>query len=230
MAWRRPRIAVSAEDNGAAWKAFAEIITSCGGEPELLTPDSVSPLPAFSALLLLGGGDIHPSLFGRTLQAELRSLSLKRDRFELQLYRQARDQGLPILGVCRGMQVMVVGAGGSLHQPLPQAALHDKTPYGDSGHLIEVKAGTKLAQLIGSGDKFVNSAHHQAPDTPGSGMIASAMGSDGVIEAVEIPAQKFVLGVQWHPERMWQYRPEQKLLVATLVKEARGESGRIVKR
>jgi putative glutamine amidotransferase len=221
MPSRRPLIGVSAEDEGTAWQAFAETITIYGGEPKLLTPVFDSPLFSFTALVFLGGGDIHPSFFNQTLQGELRSLSLERDRFELQLYQQARERGLPILGVCRGMQVIVVGAGGSLYQQLPQVAAHDKTPYGDAGHMIEVKPETKLAQLIGGGEKYVNSTHHQASDTLGSGMIASAMGTDGVIEAVEIPAQDFVLGVQWHPERMWAYCPEQKFLVEALVEKAR---------
>jgi len=205
----------------AAWEAFAEIVAHYGGEPELLTPDSVSPLFSFSALLLLGGGDIHPSFFKQTLQGELRSLSLERDRFEFQLYRQARERGFPILGICRGMQVMAVGAGGSLYQQLPQAPLHDKTPYGDAGHLIEVKPGSQLARLIGGGAKFVNSAHHQATLHLGAEMMVSAVASDGTIEAVEVLSRDFLLGVQWHPERMWQYCPEQKLLVEAIVEKAR---------
>jgi putative glutamine amidotransferase len=221
MSSRRPLIAVSAEDKGAAWQTFAETITIYGGEPKLLTPVFDSPLFSFSALVFLGGGDIHPSFFSQTIQGELRSLSLERDRFELQLYQQAQDRSLPILGVCRGMQIIVVGAGGSLNQQLPQVARHDKTPYGDAGHIIEIKPETKLAQLIGDGQKYVNSSHHQAPDDLGSGMIASALGPEGEIEAVEIPGRDFVLGVQWHPERMWQYRPEQKFLVETMVEKAR---------
>jgi len=221
MPSRRPLIAVSAEDEGAAWQAFAEIIISYGGEPKLLTPFFDSPLFAFSALLLLGGGDIHPSFFGQEVQGELRSPSLERDRLELQLYRQAKARGLPILGICRGMQIIVVGAGGSLHQQLSQLALHDKTPQGDAGHAISIKAETKLARLIGGGEKYVNSTHHQAPATLGPELIASALANDGEIEAVEIPSQDFFLGVQWHPERLWQYRPEQKLLVEALVEKAR---------
>jgi putative glutamine amidotransferase len=224
MPFRQPLIGVSAEDAGAAWQAFAETITIYGGEPKLLTPFFDSPLFAFSALTLLGGGDIHPSFFEQEVQGELRSLSLERDRFELQLYRQARERDIPIFGVCRGMQIIVVGAGGSLNQQFSQVARHDKTPYGDAGHLIEVKPETKLAQLIGGGKKYVNSTHHQAPDTLGPELIASALATDGGIEAVEIPTQEFVLGVQWHPERLWQYRPEQKLLVETLVEKARGTS------
>lgn len=232
MPLERPRIGISAGiPPQPAWQAFAEAVSAAGGEPFPLLPkasDSLVP----DGVILAGGGDLHPFFYGESERIIPRWPSLLRDEFELRLCRSALSQRLPLLGVCRGMQVLAVAAGGSLFQDLPSelpgALLHDSpSPGNDPGHLIEIQSGSKLASLLGQGPCFVSTSHHQAPRTLGPELSASAFSADGVIEAVEQPVFPFLIGVQWHPERMWEWCPAQRRLIAGLVEAARRKGGEL---
>lgn len=226
MPQQRPSIGISvAHSNHPAYQVFAEAVFVCGGEPVLLTPETTvqecAHLPGF---ILTGGGDIHPTLYGDGERAPLRYYSAERDRFELALCEQHMSR--PILGVCRGIQIMAVASRGKLIQHIsdevPGALVHDAPSAEESpGHLIAIRAGTKLADLLGAGEQFVNTSHHQAISTVGGSQIVSAQSPDGVIEAIEQPARPFFLGVQWHPERMWQSAPKQRRLIEGLIAAVR---------
>ena len=159
-------------------------------------------LQAIDGLLLSGGGDPDAFLFGEEAAPGQGQVQPGRDKMELFLARHALAAGMPVLGICRGAQIMAVAAGGSLHQDLAgiEQVQHDqKAPKTYPIHGISVKKHTRLSSVVGAGEIRVNSMHHQAVKHPGSLRI-SAVAADGVIEAVEHAAHPFALGVQWHPE------------------------------
>ena len=168
------------------------------------------------ALVLSGGIDIHPSIYrGNTTypHSPKNGWYRERDEFETALFKKARDRGMPILAICRGLQLVNVVLGGTLVQDLGDAG--DKTHeagYEDKRHTINIEPGTLLYELVGKATADINSAHHQAIDKPGAGLQVNARSADGTIEGIEW-AQKtgkpFLLGVQWHPERMFMFQLEQ---------------------
>ncbi len=161
-------------------------------------------LELLDGLLLIGGDDVDPSLYGAPPHPELGSVDRKRDVFEIALVREAARSRLPSFGVCRGLQLMNVALGGTLHQHLP-ADVPDALPHAgryDASHGVSVVPGTHLARILGARTVEVNSHHHQAVDRSAPGFVATAHASDGVIEASELPPHPFFLGVQWHPERL----------------------------
>ena len=154
--------------------------------------------------LFTGGEDIDPPLYGEALLPECGALCRERDDFELALMAEADALGKPMLGICRGVQVMNVFYGGSLWQDLEsqkglEKALHSPGHYAEQ-HEVFVEPGTRLASILGPGAMAVNSSHHQA--VKATGLSVCARTADGLIEAVEKPGGHFVLGVQWHPERL----------------------------
>lgn len=159
-----------------------------------------------NGLLLTGGGDINPKHYGQTPEIETHQPDDARDEMELGLLQQALSLDLPVLAICRGMQLLNVRLGGTLVQHLPSSDLHvkrlpDETPgHHRDAHQIDVAEGTRLAHIIGAGKHAVNSRHHQAIDSPGAGAVVSAKSEDGVAEAMEMPSKRFVVAVQWHPE------------------------------
>jgi len=229
MPSERPSIGISTESRReTGWQAFAEAVSAAAGEPMLLSSDEgAAPLSGgLQGIIFTGGGDLHPSFYEEAERVTPRRLSLRRDEFELCLCRQALSQDLPLLGVCRGLQVLVVAAAGRLYQHIPDdfpgGIGHDSlSPGKDPGHLIEIQPGSLLARLLGAGPCFVNTSHHQAARVLAGGLAACAFTSDGLIEAVEQPARRFALGVQWHPEHMWDSCPVQKRLIEGIVNAAR---------
>jgi putative glutamine amidotransferase len=162
------------------------------------------------ALLLTGGGDVDPSLYREDRHPSVSDAEPGRDEFEIDLARRAVDGDLPLLGICRGAQVLNVACGGALIQDIPSAfpcaGAHDvEEPAAAHAHDVEVVPGSVLRAALGSavgptGHCAVNSRHHQAVSRPGTGLVATATAPDGVIEAVERPDARFCVGVQWHPE------------------------------
>jgi putative glutamine amidotransferase len=168
-------------------------------------------------LLLIGGPDIDPDHYHQSPAAGLRKVTPARDTMELQVTRWALDAELPILAICRGIQVLNVAAGGTLWQDiatqLPNAAKHDyhpNFPENYLAHTIKAVADSRMAGIVGEDDISVNSLHHQAIDKLGQGLRPTAFAPDGIIEAVEGTDARWVVGVQWHPE--WLVENDQRMM------------------
>jgi putative glutamine amidotransferase len=171
---------------------------------------SVKPIPAGSGidlrgldgLVLSGGIDLNPHLYGEERHPEADEPNDARDETELRLLHEALTQDLPVLAICRGMQLMNVAMGGSLEQHIAARDVHQRYDLQKRlpVHGVEVKAGTRLAGILGEGKVAVNSRHHQAVSRLGEGVTVSARSEDGVVEGIELPTQRFAVGVQWHPE------------------------------
>lgn len=157
---------------------------------------------ACDAVCVSGGGDVAPASYGRDTEASLMEVDTDRDSSEVAAIEEAARAGLPLLGICRGIQVLAVASGGSLIQDLPAAGYEDhwqeERQY-EAVHAIEAEAGSAAARALG-GAAEVNSVHHQAVATFGPNLVPTAWSPDGVVEALEGPG---VLGVQWHPERLF---------------------------
>lgn len=214
-----PVIGISAYCEPARWgawdldavvlpQAYAAQVAAAGGLPVLLPPAAgiEAALARLDGLILSGGGDLDPARYGADRHAETGSVRPARDVAELALFEAAADRGLPVLGICRGLQVINAARGGTLHQHLPDVVGHrDHAPapgqYGS--HPVRVAPGSALAAALGrTALESVPSAHHQAIDRLGRGLTAVAWAPDGMIEAVDIdiPGSPFALAVQWHPE------------------------------
>lgn len=161
-------------------------------------------LDGFSGLVLMGGTDVNPRLYGEAPHPETESPDDLRDSQESALIHEALDRDVPILAMCRGMQILNVAHGGTLVQHLTNLELHRQRPQDKSrnAHEISILLGSRLASIAGSNlRQAVNSRHHQAIHRAGTDLIVSAISTgDQVIEAVERPDRRFVVGVQWHPE------------------------------
>jgi putative glutamine amidotransferase len=192
---------------------YVESVKLARGEPLVLEPtaDPVESLDRIDALLLTGGLDIDPSLYGEAAHATTEADPV-RDRFEIPLAREAVARDMPIFAICRGVQVLNVAAGGSLVQDIPTAVTsgldHSITqPKDHVAHAVAVTPGTRLADSLGLSASLetcaVNSRHHQAVGRVAPSFVVSALSPDGVIEAIERPTSTFCLGVQWHPENFW---------------------------
>ncbi len=189
-------------------KPYLDWVTSGGGAVRVVTPDVFRPLVGAAGLVFVGGEDVAPERYGETNRACER-INLERDAFELKLLRSALGRDLPVLAVCRGIQILAVAMGGTLYQDLPaelaggrsSRVLHRGPGETDSRHRIAIELGTQLSRVIGRTTILVNSHHHQGiRDLPPKATV-SARSVDGVVEAIEHPEHAFVLGVQWHPER-----------------------------
>ncbi|GFG49697.1 gamma-glutamyl-gamma-aminobutyrate hydrolase [Mycolicibacterium agri] len=188
---------------------YMEGVNLAGGIAVLLPPQGVDAaervLDGLDGLIITGGRDMDPATYGQQRHPstdEPVQENRLRDEWELALVRGALRRGMPLLGICRGAQVVNVALGGTLHQHLPDVVGHTRHQQGNavfSTSSVRTVPGTLLASLIGD-TSDVQCYHHQAIDRLGDGLIVSAKDSDGVIEAVEIPGDNFVLAVQWHPE------------------------------
>lgn len=213
-------------------------VIAAGGAPVLLSPDMEGGmledcLARLDGLLLAGGNDVSPALFGQQPIEALGEVNPLRDAFEMRLVCLAAQRGLPTLGICRGVQAMAAALGGSLWQDLPSQyrtadgmppAAHRQTAPGHyASHAVDVLPGTLLERLLGGAETLaVNSFHHQAVKEAGS-LRVCALAPDGVIEAVEHESLPFFLGVQWHPERMYRRDRSAAALFEGLTRAARGD-------
>lgn len=175
-----------------------------GLEPVPIKAGEPASLAEVDGLLLTGGTDIEPKLYGQEPAPETQPPNPERDRMEMRLLREALDRDLPVLAICRGLQLFNVHHGGTLIQHLPGDPHRAKQPPADPAkplHEISVAPDTKLSGILGEGQHPVNSRHHQAVDRPGNDLRVSAKSAkDGVIEGLERPDKKFAVAVQWHPE------------------------------
>jgi putative glutamine amidotransferase len=199
-----PLVAISMKAEG-----YAEWVLRDGGGYQLVVPGTARPLDGVSGVLLTGGEDVSPTLYGEVSRCSSR-VNPERDKFELELLQDALSRDLPILAVCRGMQLLTVALGGCLHQDLSEL-VSDSMPcervrhrgpgYTDTTHPVCIVPNTMLAGCVDQQRLMVNSHHHQGiRELPGSLRI-SARSLDGLIEAVEHTGKTCVLGIQWHPER-----------------------------
>jgi putative glutamine amidotransferase len=204
---------------------YRQSVLHVGGEVRVVEPtSSVSDaLAGVDGLLLTGGEDVDPSRYGAAPHPSIVDVNPVRDDFELALVAEARRRNLPILAICRGIQVLNVACGGTLVRDIPSevkgALAHQLTvPPHESyalAHEVWLDKDTLLARLmrerLSDADSCdVNSRHHQAVQQVAPGFVASATAPDGIVEAIEDPAARFCLGVQWHPENFWrtgEFRP-----------------------
>jgi len=203
-----PRIAVTA-DIGKTPEAYARAVQTAGGEPFVLQPPESGPPPAnrladADGLLLAGGRDLDPALWGEPKHPKTLLVNPCRQASDFALLEEADERGLPVLGVCLGIQELAVHRGGTLIQHIPdepKAARHDGTTRRPVTHVVVIEADSLLARIVGPEPLRTNSRHHQAVRRPGRGMRVVARSADGLIEAIEGEDQgRFVLGVQWHAE------------------------------
>jgi len=187
-------------------------------------PEAVAELfPILDGLLLSGGGDVAPELFGQDRHPKTRLIDRQRDDFELALVREWVSTGRPLLAICRGIQVLNVALGGNLIQDIADQVadplVHQKSE-GEARHLIRLQPTSRMANLLGDDELEVNSYHHQAVQDLAPGLKEVAWATDGVVEGVEMPDAGFAIGVQWHPELMVQNDARQLQLFVGLVEAA----------
>jgi putative glutamine amidotransferase len=212
----RPLVGITASFDRARWSlwrdevalvpaAYVRAVRAAGGHPVVLPPDAdaAAVLPRLDALVLSGGADLDPRHYGATAGAQTTDVRPDQDASELALLGAALDRGTPVLGICRGLQLMAVASGGRLHQHLPATPGHERHGGHDgrwTQHEVALVPGTRLHTLLGD-VVAANSGHHQGVADPGT-LVVAGHSPDGLIEAAEVDAERhpFAVGVQWHPE------------------------------
>jgi putative glutamine amidotransferase len=195
---------------------YAEALRQAGIEPVSITPDNPRSLDGLLGLVLSGGQDVNPKMYGSAPHPNAEPPDDRRDELEASLLRQALESDLPVLAICRGMQLFNVVHGGTLIQDLENLDAHRVVNNPDRAlpaHDIIVQPGSQLAAILGAGHHRVNSRHHQAIERVGAGLRVTATSTpDGVIEALERPDLAFAVAVQWHPEDQVTRDPSQRKL------------------
>jgi putative glutamine amidotransferase len=188
---------------------YMDAITASGGAAVLLPPQprpdasAAAVIDGLDGLVLTGGIDVQPELYGAERHPLTDPARPDRDAWELALLREARERGIPVFGICRGLQLINVAAGGTLHQHLPEALGTERYRIGGgvfAQNTVEVDADTRLAGLVGAGSLDVHSYHHQGVDRLGAGLVVTARTDDGLVQAFEAPGDDYLVAVQWHPE------------------------------
>ncbi len=232
----RPVVGITSYAQDASWGvwhlpaalvplAYVDAIERAGGRAIVIPPaeeDVEETLDALDAIVFSGGADVDPARYGANAHPETDTPQSRRDAGEMALLQAALERDMPTLAICRGFQLLNVARGGDLVQHLPdEVGHHDhkQVPGEFAVHPVEVKEGTRLAAIVG-GTSDVTSHHHQGLGRIGEGLVESAWAADGTLEAVEDPAQRFLVGVQWHPEA-----GEDAALFEALVEQAREYRG-----
>ena len=203
-------------------RPYLSAITDSGGLPlpipVLSCPDEMKVyLDMCDGLLLPGGDDVDPQYFGEDPHLRLGTVRPEIDKYELEIIKIALEKKMPMLGICRGEQMINVAKGGSIHQDIHECSglktiLHQQRYDASMGiHKVSVTPGTLLNEIFGSLEVRTNTMHHQAVNKPGEGLIISAVAPDGIIEAIE-SEDRLIIGVQWHPELMAKSSPPMKKL------------------
>ena len=214
---------------------YADAIEAAGGAPVLLPPLAnqrilAAQLRSLEGLLLTGGNDPDSRTWDEALHPRANLEHPRRDAYDRALCRAAVRRKLPVLGICSGAQTISIALGGSLHQHIydayPRAVRHHGRKQDGAAHRVRVAQGTRLAQVLGAGLKRVNSSHHQSVNRLGRGLrVSGVCPDDGVVEAIEHrDPERWVIGVQWHPETLRRRRAEQRLFESFM--RAAGAYGR----
>ena len=210
-----------------ASRHYVRAIQRAGGAPVILPvtePHDIADVLAVAhGVVLTGGGDVQPSLYGEAPKDGTRAVNPERDAFEVELLNESIAADLPLLAICRGMQILNVARGGTLHQDVHAATgmFHDDhTRWQEAVHRIKVEPNSRLAAALGVTELGANSVHHQGIDRLGTGLRAVAWAEDDSTEGVELPDARFAVGVQWHPEVLEDH-PEHQGLFRALVDAAR---------
>ncbi|MEW6573577.1 MAG: gamma-glutamyl-gamma-aminobutyrate hydrolase family protein [Bacillota bacterium] len=205
---------------------YVNAVTQAGGLPFILPSLSINLAAAIlervQGLILSGGGDLDPSYFGEEPLPATKKIAPRRDAFEIAVARAALVRKIPVLGICRGLQVLNVAAGGKVFQDISLGVYNPLKHFQDAPrwhatHHIEILPGSKLASIFGTLRLRVNSFHHQAVRRLAPVFKATAWASDGVIEAIEAEVHPFAVGVQFHPEGMWENEPVFLKLFSALI-------------
>jgi putative glutamine amidotransferase len=185
---------------------YVNAVAQAGGRPLLVPPslDGVEEtLDALDAVVFTGGSDVDPDLYGEDAHPETFGINRLRDEAELALLAAALERDMPVLGICRGIQVLNVAMGGDLHQHVPELVGHEGHKHDPPGefvaHDVAVEPKSRLAEMLGE-RTTVMSHHHQGVKSLAPGLVESARADDGLVEAVEAPDKRFTVGVLWHPE------------------------------
>lgn len=216
--------------SGCPWisvsEAYLQAISQAGACPVLIPlglPEErlADVLARLDGVLFTGGGDLNPHIYGEKWHPDLKEVDDDRDRVELYLLHRVLEDGVPFLGICRGIQVINAGLGGNLYadiaSQLPGAIKHDfhsDWPRDYLAHEVQVRTGSHLAHILGEPRVRVNSLHHQGIRRLAPALLATAQAPDGLIEGVEFSDHPFGLAVQWHPECLTDFEPMQKLFRA----------------
>jgi len=228
----RPVIGITSYAQEASWGVwrlpaaliplgYVDAIERAGGRALVIPPaeDGVEEtLDALDAIVFSGGADVDPAHYGADPHPETDTPQARRDAGEMALLHAALERDMPTLAICRGFQLLNVARGGDLVQHLPEEVGNDdhkQIPGEFAVHPVEVKDGSRLGEIVGLTPQ-VTSHHHQAPGRVGDGLVETAWAADGTLEGVEDPSQRFVVGVQWHPEV-----GEDAALFEALVEQAR---------
>ena len=211
---------------------YIRAIEELGGVPLVLPLHADRPtrrriLHKLDGLLLTGSGpDLPPSLYGERQRYPFKIVSERRASFELDIVRLAKQADIPMLGICGGMQTMNVACGGSLLQDIPSQVStpiqhRQRTSAANLSHTVKVAPGSLLRRIVRSASMRVNSSHHQSVNAVAPSLIASAKASDGIVEAIESPTHRFFLGIQWHPEFLFDRYPLHRRLFEAFLRASR---------
>ena len=204
---------------------YLESVRRAGGVPFLIAPDETEfdeILPRLSGLVLTGGGDMNPELYQGDSHETIYMIDDERDQGETEIFNRFHETGLPILGICRGMQIINVAWGGSLIAHLPdhfgESILHRAPPRVPTPHQVKLDPDSRLSQMMEVSEAEISSWHHQALDCVAEGLKVVAHSQDGVIEAVECHQHPWLYAIQWHPELTSANDPAQQRLFDHLVR------------
>ncbi len=213
-------------------ETYVNAVFDAGGLPLIVPvlPANVDQLMGLlDGLILSGGGDIHPDRFDRPRHPQTDGILEERDDLELRVFEAARERSLPVLGVCRGLQLINVALGGTLIQDIPderpQSSQHrqhlDGLARDDVSHPVDLVAGSRLADIYGATRIMTNSYHHQSVDDLAEGLVITGWAEDGTVESLEMPGDPFLVAVQWHPETLYRRHTEHAQIFTALIEATR---------
>ena len=219
-------------DRAFTYTTYIESLKGAGAVPVLIPPQPENVediIEGLDGILLAGGDDCDPAIYGEEPHTTVEAMDPRRQANELSLARLARERGIPTLGICLGVQMMNVAAGGSLmqdiHSEIQTEIEHASEPSDRRRHEVIIDDASRLAEIVGQRELNVNSSHHQAIKRVGEGLRITAQAPDGIVEGLEDPRHPFYVGVQWHPEDM-NGEASAKAIFGAFVEAARAHAGK----